>query len=98
MKAQINVQNIEEDLKRKTNVGILPFLKEMVYRILVKVRDTNTDDEESEDDDQDVPPPVENTSNKDDGETLIMDQNNISSSSGPNRLRKIMFAAIESGR
>ena len=28
------------------NVGILPFLKEMVYRIIVKVRDTNTDDEE----------------------------------------------------
>ena len=28
------------------NVGILPFLKEMVYRILVKVRGTNPDDEE----------------------------------------------------
>ena len=28
------------------NVGILPFLKEMVYRILVKVRVTNPDDEE----------------------------------------------------
>ena len=42
----MNIRNIEEDLKRKMNVGILPFLKEMVYRILVKVRDTNTDDEE----------------------------------------------------
>ena len=46
VKAQMNIRNIEQDLKRKMNVGILPFLKEMVYRILVKVRDTNTDDEE----------------------------------------------------
>ena len=42
----MNIRNIEEDLKRKMNVGILPFLKEMVYRILVKVSGTNPDDEE----------------------------------------------------
>ena len=44
----MNNQKIQEDLKRKMNVGILPFLKleEMVYRILVKVRGTNPDDEE----------------------------------------------------
>ena len=42
----MNIQNIQEDLKRKMNVDILPFLKAMVYRILVKVRDTNPDDEE----------------------------------------------------
>ena len=42
----MNIRNIEEDLKQKMKVGILPFLKAMVYRILVKVRDTNPDDEE----------------------------------------------------
>ena len=43
---QRNNQKIQEGLKRKMNVGILPFLKEMVYRILVKVRGTNPDGEE----------------------------------------------------
>ena len=46
VKAQMNIRNIEQDLKRKMNVGILPFLKAMVFRILMKTRDKDPEDEE----------------------------------------------------
>ena len=42
----MNIRNIEEALKRKMNVGILPFLKAMVFRILMKTRDKDPEDEE----------------------------------------------------
>ena len=42
----MNIRNIEQDLKRKMIVGILPFLRAMVYRILVKIRNKDPEDEE----------------------------------------------------
>ena len=46
VKAQMNIRNIEQDLKRKMIVGILPFLRAMVFRILVKIRNKDPEDEE----------------------------------------------------